>query len=130
MPDLVPGKMNSEKKPPGCGQIALGGFVVMVILIFVLYGCISSENNSPDSPRVQQTQAIMACEDRVVEQMRSPSTANVGDTEARLVGERWIVDGWVDAQNGFGATVRADFSCSAVVNGETVTTRIISLEQR
>lgn len=55
--------------------------------------------------------------------LRSPGTADYGDQRARHcvteVSEgRYRVVGWVDAQNGFGATVRMYFVCDLQQVGE------------
>ena len=47
--------------------------------------------------------------------LKSPSTASFGSQSAQsqvkqLGGNKYRVHGWVDSQNGFGATVRAHFS--------------------
>lgn len=48
----------------------------------------------------------------VKEKLKSPSTAQFCTTTEATIGRNgntWTVKGWVDAQNGYGATVRANF---------------------
>lgn len=51
-------------------------------------------------------------QDAVKEKLKSPSTAQFCTTTEATIGRNgntWTVKGWVDAQNGYGATVRANF---------------------
>jgi hypothetical protein len=51
--------------------------------------------------------AQLMAERFVKQELRSPSTANFPATaEVRQVGGAWLVSSYVDAQNGFGATIR------------------------
>lgn len=61
--------------------------------------------------------ATVRCQTRVREQLVSPGTARFGrglDTHAfrrDTSTARWIVDGYVDATNRLGGTIRADYRC-------------------
>lgn len=78
-----------------------------------------TEANSPrpetniNSARHTDTEAWVCAKAIVQDNLKSPSTAKFCSfTEAsiRHIGNgEYIVAGWVDAQNGFGATVREDF---------------------
>lgn len=63
---------------------------------------------------VVEVRAKHSCEDAVKAQLKSPSTAKF--EYATVNGSRTselLVVGSVDSQNGFGATVRARFTCAA-----------------
>lgn len=66
--------------------------------------------------------ALVMCEDFVRERLRAPSTAEFGPShEARVqptADDRWFVRSHVDAQNGFGAMIRSEWSCDARYVGE------------
>ncbi len=63
--------------------------------------------------------SIAACQDAVRKQLRSPATAKFSeDRVVEEVGATHYVHGVVDAQNGFGATVRNKYECIATAMGE------------
>lgn len=62
-------------------------------------------------------EARAACTEWVEGNLKAPSTAEFTDVETTSKGDgRYEVTGSVDAENGFGAKLRVNFSC-AVVNG-------------
>lgn len=124
--DATPAKSSSR------GFRVLAVAAVVLIVLALLWSCFSGSASEPEtvSPEVARVQAIRGCEDRVQEGLRSPGTAEFGDSQARQGAGSWTVTGHVDAQNGFGATVRSDFTCVARVAGEMVTTSVTELEQR
>jgi len=57
--------------------------------------------------------AIAMAREFVRDRLRSPSSAEFGDEIAEVVdGATWRVTGYVDAQNGFGAMIRAIYQCN------------------
>lgn len=122
--------MSGAARPVGMSRILLS-LVIALAAILAVYSCASTMRT--DTPRdmhtLHQMQATHGCEDQVRDRLRSPSTAEF-DTGARLVGATWYVSGTVDAENGFGAMVRAGWSCSATVSGDMVTARLIELDSR
>ena len=55
---------------------------------------------------------FVVAENAVKEKLKSPSTAQFCTTTEATIGRNdntWTVKGWVDAQNGYGAMVRANF---------------------
>ena len=53
-----------------------------------------------------------ACEDWVKDQLKAPSTADFGGEDISGPEEGpWTITGYVDAENGFGANIRADWTC-------------------
>jgi hypothetical protein len=69
--------------------------------------------DQPEGSR--KLEAWVAAQDFVRERMRSPSTAAFGNQNPEtcvksLGSDRFLVQGWVDAQNPTGAIVRADFT--------------------
>jgi hypothetical protein len=58
--------------------------------------------------------ASVICNGFVRDQLRAPSTADfplLDFVATRRGGNRWMIQSYVDAQNGFGATVRTHFLC-------------------
>jgi hypothetical protein len=69
-----------------------------------------------------EADAQQQCEDRVELRLKSPSTADFGDSSTRELGStgtRWEVSGVVDAENSFGATVRLTYKCDLTYDEES-----------
>lgn len=110
--------------------IAAGALVIVAVIVgFTVFGD-STEDD-----------AIDRCASAVADRMKSPSTAEFSDVTAfetdslKTIDEdysqmdryskyttlsRWVVTGDVDASNSFGATVRSEFNCSAIVGDGTI----------
>lgn len=57
--------------------------------------------------------AMVIAEKEIKEILKSPSTAKFCSTSDATItrsGNTWTVEGWVDAQNGYGATLRKSFT--------------------
>lgn len=71
-----------------------------------------TNGDSKDSYGHDKFDAFVIAEKAVKEKLKSPSTAQFCTTTEATIGRNgntWTVKGWVDAQNGLGATVRANF---------------------
>ena len=71
-----------------------------------------ANGNGKDSYGHDKFDAFVIAENAVKEKLKSPSTAQFCTTTEATIGRNgntWTVKGWVDAQNGYGATVRANF---------------------
>jgi hypothetical protein len=79
---------------------------------------LSTGDTGSDSPGPHVT---VACRDWARERLKNPATADFGEDWAQDLGAgRWRVTGVVDAENAFGATVRAEWTCEAThAAGET-----------
>jgi hypothetical protein len=67
--------------------------------------------------------AKIACRDAVAKRLRAPSTADfagvvLGDWTVSKINQTYVISSAVDSQNGFGAQVRTDFTCT-VTNPDT-----------
>lgn len=63
------------------------------------------------SDDVNQAAVIAACRESVRNQLKSPKSADFGNEVATGSGGSYTVTGTVDAENSFGASIRARFSC-------------------
>lgn len=73
--------------------------------------------------------AEVSCEQRVKEQLKSPSSADFDGTTARAVTEtEYAVSGTVDSENGFGAMLRSEFTCTVQFRDDGTFARVDSLE--
>lgn len=73
----------------------------------------TSTSNNKDGYGHTKGDAFAIAEKAVKGKLKSPSTAKFCSvTEATIgcSGNTWVVRGWVDAQNGFGATIRTQFA--------------------
>lgn len=93
----------------GClGVIAVILLAVLVPLVLALAGVWDDDREwEPTS-----AQAAGICEDWVSEELKSPSTAEFSNERESSTGtDSWTITGLVDAQNSFGATIRAEWRC-------------------
>lgn len=102
--------------------IVIGAFVVLAFVACTV-GSINSGNRDSDT----EYEAIAQCEARIDGLLKAPSTASY-QTEASPQSGSWIVTGSVDAENGFGATVRSNFQCTVTIDGDRATTKVDSFE--
>ena len=71
-----------------------------------------ANGNGKDRYGHDKFDAFVVAENAVKEKLKSPSTAQFCTTTEATIGRNgntWTVKGWVDAQNGYGAMVRANF---------------------
>ena len=129
-PTAAPASAAPRKRRRKGMWIAAGALVIVAVIVgFTMYG---------DST---EDEAIDRCTSAVADRMKSPSTAEFSDVSAhetdslKTIDEdyaqldryssygklsRWVVTGDVDASNSFGATVRSEFNCSAIVGDGTI----------
>lgn len=80
----------------------------------LLVGCGSDEGGPGDAYR--------ACERAVEASLRAPATADFSGVSGSEISDQggglWDVVGYVDAENGFGANIRTDFTCTVRDTGD------------
>jgi hypothetical protein len=62
-------------------------------------------------PAGPQAQVIATCEEAVKQRLRAPATAKFSNVTTAPVGDAYRVNGDVDAENGFSALIRSQFTC-------------------
>lgn len=72
---------------------------------------ITDKKNKETLPRGDEYMAEVMCQEFVSKKLRAPSTAEFNNTQHKVTGKRWFVWGTVSAQNAFGGTVDAPYSC-------------------
>jgi hypothetical protein len=96
------------------------GFVGVLLLVAVLYGCGSALGDDSGSgsgdDSVDRFTAEVMCERFVEDNLKSPSTAEF-DSTGSGAGKHWTVTGTVDSENSFGAMMRNDYSCELTYEG-------------
>jgi hypothetical protein len=110
----------------GGGKSGLAAIVILVgvVALSVMFNTFVDSESEPFDPN-WSAEAIAQCEELVVQNLKSPSTAKF-DTGA-TGGGTWIVTGTVDSENSFGAMLRANFQCTVVIKGEDISRRLDSL---
>lgn len=104
------------------------GIVIALAVVLGFVGCVAGSMRSGD--RNHDREAIAQCEARIEKLLKSPSTADFDSHASALGSDRWEVAGTVDAENSFGATVRASYGCTVVINDNgTATTTVDHLDQ-
>jgi hypothetical protein len=102
---------------------AVKGCLIAVLLffIFAIIGGITSKNKStPDVP--SEFDAFYMSQKFVNDRLKAPSTAKYpssSDVSIKQTGNKWIVTGYVDAQNSFGAMIRQNYICEMEVSGKS-----------
>jgi len=74
--------------------------------------------------------AYAACKDMVRHRLKSPTTAefcSFADARTVLQGEAYRINGWVDAENSFGAKLRTQFSCLLYWDGSESTWKALAV---
>ena len=101
--------------------------VVSLVVAIIGYGSMDwsdgsknsySSSSVTDSYGNDKYDAMAAAEKYVKGKLKSPSTAKFSGESATLSGSTWTVTGTVDAQNGFGATVRSTFRVTVKFTGK------------
>lgn len=119
---IIPGAKPSSS-PDGD---AVKGSIVILVLIWIMWALFigGDDVSKPPEPErltenTAQAMAKTLCEDRVEKSLRSPSTADFPFFSQAIYdgNRRATLASYVDAQNGFGATIRTNFVCVVEYNG-------------
>ena len=120
----LPGIQQPRGNPKRQWLIALGGFIALCVIVG---GCsaLTSMNREPYDPN-NKAEAIAQCEARVEQDLKSPTTADFDSTASGY--GTWTVTGTVDAENSFGAMVRATYGCTVIVSGQNIRVSLDSFD--
>lgn len=94
----------------------VGGFECLVLIILVIVAFVSCVSMDRSGPRSYTAQAQAICQEMVTERLRAPSTAKFGGWDINETMSAITIQGHVDAQNGFGATMRNEFQCTVTLD--------------
>lgn len=103
---------STDKQP----QAACCGCLVLIVLVVIL-GMIFSPGEKSDE-RDWALEAYFVAQDFVTTQLKAPGTAKFplstdpAVTITRRDNGAWLISGYVDAQNSFGALIRTRYICS------------------
>lgn len=104
-----------------------GGIVVTIVAVVMIMMATSSGSGSTDGSGHSPAMAFEMCKGFVKNQLKAPSTATFRnfyqeDGEVRVAGSGagpYTVRSTVDSQNGFGAEIRSNFTCTVTATGDT-----------
>jgi hypothetical protein len=113
--DLTSGPMGGGSKF-ALGCLGLFLFAVLGIVVSCSVAMSNPANNEPEPPN--EIDARIACHDLVSRKLKAPSTAEFkNETESKFNGT-WTAKGTVDSENGFGAKIRGNYTCTMTFNPE------------
>lgn len=124
-PEWIKAEQAKSAKMGGFGKGCLGcsGVFVLAVVIFAVWiGSLGSGGSS--SPSGDSYESIAQCEARIDKLLKAPSTADYNSDAAGTGAGSWKVSGTVDAENGFGAKVRASYGCTVTLSGDSATTTV------
>lgn len=103
-------------------------WIIFAGVVLVL-GMVAAVASVGDSTASDGYGARHACEGWVRDQLKAPSTADFQDGTITSKGEgAWTVTGQVDAENGFGAKIRAPWVCEVTLDGDVYRGRATLIE--
>lgn len=111
------------------GAEKTGTIVVLFILAIAAYSTLNSEPD-PASERNSEVSVYTQCERWVKERLKAPSTSEFpwyDSSRVQKIGDgHFVVRGYVDAQNSYGAQIRSNYLCeSRFTNGKWVPLRVV-----
>ncbi|WP_418346216.1 DUF2510 domain-containing protein [Rhodococcus pyridinivorans] len=139
------------QKPPPSGKATVITLVVIVALIgFMAASCLgggdedqtrpsdstSEQGSTQSSSDLIGTRKLVeqTCRDAVKNRLKSPSSAEfsgIETTQENDAGTKWTVEGSVDSENTFGASIRNTFTCSSTydIASETASTNVTRMSE-
>jgi len=122
----IPSSKSPKSNPiNGCSIVLV---IFLILLIGIGYSCSKMSSNTASNASADdgKIMAWTVAKDAVTQNLKSPSTAKFpfssvseGVTITEDGVDRWTVSSWVDAQNGFGAMIRQNFTVDIIKDGES-----------
>lgn len=83
--------------------------ITMAAVALLGAGTLTACSSEPPEPDKYGAQDV--CEQFVEKRLKAPATADFQNTTTTSSGNRWTVEGDVDAENSFGAPIRNHYVC-------------------
>ena len=113
------GKTEDDPRAFLRGLAKLVGFL-MLVLVGTVFACTAITSGGGGGGGVSDTEVRNQCHEWARDHLRSPSTAEFKSEEVRRTDpNHWTVTGAIDAENAFGGTVRATYTCDIRLDGDT-----------
>lgn len=114
-----------QKPPSGCA--VFGGLVVLVLGFGLVWNAVTGGGEDGGGGEDREYGAFDVCQQFVKDRLRSPASAEFrnffeDDGEVVVTGTGdgpYTVRSSVDSQNGFGAMLRSDFTCTVSYAGDS-----------
>ncbi len=98
-------------------------FAALILFVLLPGGCVLMLSGKPDPATSNRISALVCAKQKVLEQLKAPSTAEFQRSSSMIVETKdnltYKIGGYVDAQNGFGAMLRTSFICDVTVHPES-----------
>lgn len=104
----------------GCLWIFLA-IVVISVVAGVMSGDDDGGGGGATSPGSMELDARQVCHGFIKDRLQAPSTADFEERSAATItvsGQDYTVRGTVDAENGFGANLRSNYTCTVRASGD------------
>lgn len=108
-----------QRSSPVLGVVML--FVMAVALCTVGIAAVTSRMEEPPTDPAsadRSTDAEVMCEESINKRLKAPASAKYTHQNSRKNGAQYVVSGYVDSQNSFGAMVRTRFTCTVTDQGD------------
>jgi hypothetical protein len=102
--------------------------------LFIAFGSDDDNSSGSSSTDTNKMLAYNYAEDFVKQRLKSPSTAEFpglfekADHITELGNDEYLINSWVDSQNGFGAMIRSKFSCKIIFKDDKVRVEDLVIE--
>ena len=131
------------EKDPTFGEMILGLLVLAAIIGGVYYWFSTRESEQQTPQQVQReinlkrmAAATLTARDAISDALKAPSTATFSDYDETEVGRlkgtenQWVVRGYVDAENSFGAKIRTNYQVIVEFEPDSnVISKIVSVNE-
>ncbi|MBE6912864.1 MAG: hypothetical protein E7473_10100 [Ruminococcaceae bacterium] len=100
------------------GDKTKGSIFLAILVPIIVAVCLLAPSEERDT---KSYDVLVIAEKEVKSKLKSPSTAEFSaynETKITNDGDVWVVEGWVDAQNSFGATLRSEYTVRIVFDGD------------
>jgi len=107
------------KRKPGLLALIIVG--VVATLFGAIFAVDAFTDDAPAGDRDRSGGARRACQDFVRDRLKAPASADFSgpfSTDITRSGDRYTVDGTVDAENSFGAKLRYQYHCEVSLSGD------------
>ena len=92
------------------------GFIIFYLMVCVWQQATSNVPPPPPSQDDIKLKLAYECQDAIMAKLKSPASAKFGELYEpgngfMKNGNRWMITGFVDSQNSFGAMLRMNYGC-------------------
>jgi hypothetical protein len=100
----------------GLSTVGKVGVTILAIVVAVVVVAALASTGTTSSSNTDPYGAYAVCQQQLEQQMKAPSTADwpaLSDVHWAMTDQTFTASGYVDAENSFGAQIRATWTCTA-----------------